>query len=163
MKIDTNMDMDYNHYKSNPLGHLDSLTRILKPIIGEIEIPEEYLTKVGFSHLSNSPQAIILYNIIQDWLLFNYLQKIVIEKVLNHTISNERNQCHLRNDQLLVYIRRERGVEKNKIVKAIYLGFGFLKRQKKLLIVASIRVTIANISSATIHETLSIDNHIQKQ
>ncbi len=38
-----------------------------------------------------------------------------------------------------------------------------MKRQKELLIAAPTEVATANIGSATIHETLSIDNRIQKQ
>ncbi len=91
IEIDTNMDMDYNHHKSNLSGHPDSLMGILEPIIGEIKISEEHLTKIESSRLGNNLQAIILCDIIQDRLLLNYLQGVIIEEVLNHTICNERN------------------------------------------------------------------------
>ncbi len=162
-KIDTNMDMDYDHHESNPSSHPNSSTGILEPIIGKIEMSEEYLTKVESSYLSDNPQAIILYDIIQDQLPLNHLQRVVVEEVLNHAICNEENQCHLRSDQLLLYVRGKGGVGKNRIVKAIYLGFSFLKRRKELLIAASTRAITANISGATIHRTLSIDDYIQKQ
>ncbi len=45
-KVDTNMDMDYNHYESNLSGYPNSSMRILELISGKIEILEEYLTKV---------------------------------------------------------------------------------------------------------------------
>ena len=64
IEIDTDMDMDYNYYKSNLLGHPNSLTGILKPIIGEIKMLEEYWTKIGSSRLGNNLQAIILCDII---------------------------------------------------------------------------------------------------
>ncbi len=157
------MDMDYNYYKSNPSSHLDSSTGILEPIISKIEISEEHLTKVEFSRLGNNLQAIILYDIIQDRLLFNYLQRVVVEEVLNHAICNEGNQCHLRSDQLLLYVRGEGGVGKSRIVKAIYLGFSFLKRQKALLITAPTRAATAHIDGVTIHGVLNVDDCIQKQ
>ncbi len=162
-EIDINMDIDYDHHKSNLSSHPNSLTGILEPIIGEIKISEKHLTKVKSNHLGDNLQVIILYDIIQDRLLLNYLQRLVIEKVLNYAIRNEKNQCHLRNDQLLLYVRGERRVGKSRIVKSIYLGFSFLKRQKALLIAALTRAATANIGGATIHGALSIDDCIQKQ
>ncbi len=60
------MDIDHNHRKFNSSGHHDFLTKILKPIIGKIEMSEEHLTKIESSRLSENPQAIVLCNIIQD-------------------------------------------------------------------------------------------------
>ncbi len=127
-EIDTDIDINYDHHKSNLSSHPDSLTRILEPIIGEIEMSEEHLTKVESSRLGDNPQAIILCDIIQDRLPLNHLQRVVIEEVLNHATCNEGNQYHLRSDQLLLYVKEEGGVGKSRIVKAIYLGFSFLKR-----------------------------------
>ncbi len=90
------------------------------------------------------------------------MQKIVVKEVLNHVICNKENQYHLRSDQLLLYVRKKGRVRKSKIVKAIHLGFSFLKRQKELLIAALIRAAIANISGATIHKALSINDRIEK-
>ena len=114
-EVDTNMDHD--QYKSDLSGYPDSLTRILKPIIDEIKMSEEYLTKIEYSHLSKNPQVIILYNIIQDRLSLNHLQKVVVEEVLNYVIFNKENQYHHRSKQLLLYVRRKEGVGKNRIVK----------------------------------------------
>ncbi len=158
----TDMDIDYNHYESNPSSHPDSSTGILEPIISEIEMSEEHLIKVESSHLDDNPQAIILCDIIQDRLSLNHLQRVVLEEVLNHVIRNKGNQCHLRSDQLLLYVRREGGVGKSKIVKAIHLGFSVLKRRKELLIAAPTGAAAANIGGTTIHGVLSIDDCIQK-
>ncbi len=54
-EIDIDMDMDYNHHESNPSSHPDFSTGILEPIIGEIEISEEHLTKVESSCLGDNP------------------------------------------------------------------------------------------------------------
>ncbi len=128
IEVDTDIDMDYDYHKSNLSSHPDSSTEILEPIIGKIEMLEEHLTEVKFNRLDNNPKAIILCDITQDQLLLNHLQRVVVEKVLNHAIYNKENQCHLRSDQLLLYIRGEGGVGKSRIVKAIYLGFSFLKK-----------------------------------
>ncbi len=90
------------------------------------------------------------------------MQRVVVKEVLNHAIRNEENQCHLRSDQLLLYVRGKGGVGKSRIVEAIHLGFSFLKRRKELLIAAPTEAATANIGGATIHGVLSIDNHIQK-
>lgn len=63
-EVDTAIDINYNQHKSNLLGHSDSLTRILEPIIGKIKMLEEDLTKIESSRFGNNLQAIILYNII---------------------------------------------------------------------------------------------------
>ena len=76
--------------------------------------------------------------------------------MLNHAISNKMNQCHHRSKQFSLHVRSKEKVEKSKVVKAIQLKFSFLKRQKKLLIIAPTGATIANISGITIHRALSI-------
>ncbi len=91
------------------------------------------------------------------------MQRVVVEEVLNYAICNEGNQCYLRSDQLLLYVRGEGGVGKSKIVKGIHLGFSFLKRRKELLIAALIGAATANIGRATIHGMLNIDDYIQNQ
>lgn len=83
--------------------------------------------------------------------------------MLNHAILNEENQCRLRNNQLLLYVRGKKGVEKSRIVNSIHLGFTFLKRQKELLIAALTGATTANNGNTTIYESLSINDCIQKQ
>ena len=162
-EIDTDIDIDYDHHKSNLSGHPNSLTGILEPIIGEIKMSEEYLTKIKSSCLGDNLEAIILCDIIQDRLPFNHLQRVIIEKVLNHAIFNKKNQCHHRSNQLLLYVKREGGVGKNRIVKAIHLRFSFLKRRKELLIAAPTGAAVVNIGDATIHKALNMDDCIQKQ
>lgn len=78
--------------------------------------------------------------------------------MLNHAIFNKKNQCHYKSEQFLLYVKEEGRVEKDRIVKAIYLRFGFLKKQTKLLIVASTRAIVTNIGDAIIYEALSIDD-----
>ncbi len=90
-EIDTDMDMDYDHHESNLSDHPHFSTRYLEPIIGKIEMSEEYLTEVESSCLGDNPQVIILSDIIQDRLPFNHLQIVVVDEVLNHTICNEGN------------------------------------------------------------------------
>ena len=90
-EIDTDMDMDYDYYKSNPSSYPDFLTGILEPIIDEIEMLEEHLTKIKSSHHGDNLQVIILCDIIYDRLPLNHLQKGVVKEVLDHAIHNKGN------------------------------------------------------------------------
>ena len=53
-EIETKMDMDYDHYESNLSSHPNSLTGILKLLIGEIEMSKKYLTKIKSSYLGDN-------------------------------------------------------------------------------------------------------------
>lgn len=85
------------------------------------------------------------------------MQRVVVEKALNHAIINKRRQYQDKSNQFLLYIRENGGVGKSKIIKAIYLGFNFLKRQFELLIIASTSIAMANIRVVTIHRALNTD------
>lgn len=67
------IDMDYNQDDFNISNHHNPSTGILEPIIDKIEMSEKHLTKVEYNHLGENPQAIILYDIIQNRLLLNHL------------------------------------------------------------------------------------------
>ena len=81
---------------------------------------EEDLTKIKSNCLGYNLQAILLYDIIKDRLFLNYLQLIVIEKVLNYAIFNKRNKCYYKSFQLLLYVRGQERVRKSRIIKAIH-------------------------------------------
>ena len=97
---------------------------------------------------------------IETQLLFNYLQRLVMGETFYHAITVKGNQSNNKNQQRLLYVRSESGVEKSRVVKAIHMGFMFLDRQSKLLLVVPTRVMAANISGVTVHGTLSIDNRM---
>lgn len=136
---------------------------MLEPIVDEMEMSKEFLTEMENDCLGENPQAIILCHIIQDRLLLNHLQRIVVEEALNHAIINKRRQCQDKCDQLLLYVRGEGGVGKSRVVKAIHLGFSFLKRRSELLIAAPTGAATANIGGATIYGALNIDDCVQSK
>lgn len=88
------------------------------------------------------------------------MQRVIIKKTLNYAILNKENQYRHRNNQLLLYVREEKKVRKNRVIKAIYLKFSFLKRQTKLLIAAPTSAVVANIDRAIIYKILSINEYI---
>ncbi len=99
---------------------------------------------------------IILCDIIKDRLPFNHLQRVIIERLLNHAILNKENQGYFKSEQLLFYDRGKWEVGKIRVLKAIDLKFRFLKKQKELLIAALIYGATAKTCGTTIHSTLSI-------
>lgn len=77
------MDTDYTKNQSTQSSRYNTITRIIKLIFDEIEMSEKFLTKMKKDCFGMNLQALILCDIIQDWLLLNYLQKVVVKKVLN--------------------------------------------------------------------------------
>lgn len=152
-----------NDNKNNfDLSHQNNIfTGILDLIVDEITMSKEHLIQIEYNRLGENSQAIILCNIIYNWLSLNYLSRILVEEALHHIITNKGNQYRNRSDQFLLYIKGKRRVGKSRVIKVIYLGFCFLRRQKKLVITTPTRFAIANIAGAIINGALSIDNSNQ--
>ena len=81
-----------------------------------------------------------------------------MEEIFHHAITVEGNQFSNRSQQLLLYIRVEGGVRKNRVIKGIYMRFIFLERQQELLLAAPTSAAAANISRAKVYDELSFDN-----
>lgn len=64
-------------------------TGILELIFNKIEMFKAVLIKIDKSCLGNDLDPVILNDIIQDQLFLNTLHCVVIEKALNHAISNK--------------------------------------------------------------------------
>ncbi len=58
-------DMEDGQFESNLSDHHGAATGFLEPLMDEIEMSEELLTKVEYNRLSENPEVIILYDIIQ--------------------------------------------------------------------------------------------------
>ena len=154
-KVDV-ADTGYEIDNNNPVGALE-------PIRGEMAIEKGMLTPIEKAQIGDNPQACVLCDIIETWLLLNYLQRTVVEETLHNAITVGGNQCSERSQQLLLYVRGERGVGKSRVVKAIHMRFMFLERQSELLLAAPTGAAAANISGATVHGALSIDNRMRSK
>lgn len=64
--------------------------------------------------------------------------------------------------QLLIYIRDEKSIKKNKIINTIEMGFFLLGKRKKLPISTSISFAINDINKNTIHIAFEINNRVKK-
>lgn len=60
-------------------------------------------------------------------------------------------------------LEEKKNVKKSKIVKTIYLRFGFLKKRFKLLIAALTKAAVTNIKGVIIDKILSINRHIKNK
>lgn len=58
-------------------------------------------------------------------------------------------------------MRGKRGVGKSRVVKAIHLGFNFLKQRSKLIIATLTEAATANIGGAIIHNSLKMDERMK--
>lgn len=63
---------------------------------------------------------------------------------------------------MLIYIKGERRVGKNRIVKPIEMRFILLGKRKKLLISAPTDSTANKISGNTVHTALEVSNRARK-
>ncbi len=91
-------DIKDSQFKSNSSAHYGAITGFLELLIDKIEMSEKLLTKVKYSCLSENSQFIILCNIIQDRLSPNYLQRVVVKKVISHVILNKENQYYYKSE-----------------------------------------------------------------
>lgn len=81
---------DINDLCQTPYQNLS--TGMLEPIFNEMKMSKAVLTKIDKSCFDDNLDSVVLYGIIQDQLLLNTLQRVVVEEVLSHAISNKRYQ-----------------------------------------------------------------------
>lgn len=81
-----------------------------------------------------------------------------MEEIFHHAITVGRNQFSNKSQQLLLYVRVEGGVGKNRVIKGIHMRFMFLERQQELLLAVPTDTTATNISGAKVYDELSFDN-----
>lgn len=90
------------------------------------------------------------------------LQCLVVEGIFDHIIRNKNRFCVTKEDQLLLYVKGEGGVEKSCIIYALKMGFTLLNRRNGLMILALIRCATEGRGGSTVYITLSISTHKAK-
>ena len=88
--VKEDIDIDYVQDNSNSASHHNFFTRVLEPIIDEIEMLEQHLTEIEYSRLGKDPQIVILYDIIHNQFSLNHLQRVIVKEALNHAILNKK-------------------------------------------------------------------------
>ena len=81
-----------------------------------------------FDHLSSNNNCKTIADHIHTALSLNQLQRFVVEKILNHVIKFTEKFCEKRNNQLLLYVKKQNDVEKNRIIKILPMKFACFKR-----------------------------------
>lgn len=111
------------------LPHKDNdKSGILEPVVGTTLLVNNMLCKI-FSELINPNfNCKTICNHIHDILPFNTMQKLVVEGIINHIIRNKGKMHFATNRQLLLYLHREKGVEKSCMVKTLEIRFVLLDR-----------------------------------
>lgn len=95
-------------------------------------------------------------------LLLNTLQRLVIEEIFDHIIQNKDRLYITREDQLLLYVRGERGIGKNCVIYGLEMGFTLLNRRNELIISALIGCAVEDREGSMVHTVLSISTHKTK-
>lgn len=84
---------------------------------------------------------------------------MIIEEILDHAIKFKGKMFLNSEKQLPIYIRSEGGVGKQRVVKAIEMGFILLStRRKKLMISAPTSFAANGIGRSTMYIALGIKN-----
>lgn len=107
------------------------------PIFRDRLIPtinKSYLPKFKSSYtlkmLSTNSGSKAVCDQIYLILPLNQLQHLTVEGILDHSIKNKGKMFLDLDQQLLVYIRDEGGIEKSRVVNVIQMGFSLLGRKK---------------------------------
>ena len=104
----------------------------------------------------------LVYDHIYLLILLNQLQHLTIKNFLDHAIKNMRKMYLYIDQQMLIYIRIEGRVEKNRVVKAIEIKFTLLGKRKKLVISALTSFAANEIGKNIVYTTLKVSNRIKK-
>lgn len=98
-----------------------------------------------------------IYNHIYDILSPNIMQRLVVERIIDHNIRKEKKLHFDINGQLLLNLHGERGDSKTHIVKALEMGFAFLGQGEELVIYELIRCVADSIVESTVHTAVGVN------
>ena len=107
--------------------------------------------------MSTNNDCKTIVNHIYTRLLLNQLQRFVVEKILNYIIKFTTNPCEKRNNQLLLYVKKQNNVEKNRTIKILQIKFACFKKQHELIVIALIECAVDAIKIDTVHIALNIN------
>ena len=128
----------------------------LKPVLSSLSLFDPILSQLLYNISPANADCKTVADHIHSILPLNTLQHRVIERVLDHIIQIQGRFCVTREDQLLLYIRREEGVGKSYVIHALGMGFTLLDRRNGLMLAALTRCAAKSIKGGTVHTALSI-------
>ena len=86
---------------------------------------------------------------------------MTIKNILDHAIKNKGKMYLYIDQQILIYIRAEKEVQKSRVVKVIEMKFTLLSKKKNLVIFAHTGFAANEISKSTVYTTLEISDRIK--
>ena len=89
-------------------------------------------------------------------LPLNTLQRLVMEGVFNHVIPIKEKLCVTREDELLLYIKEEKGLRKSCMIYAQEMGFTLLDKRNEIMLAIPTKCTAEGIKRNTVDTGLSI-------
>ena len=163
MTFQTKKINDIIDVNENKIAHLmiDSINNLIDSAVLQLLLNDEFQS-FRFSEAFLQQTAIFftdcksLTDYIHVDLSLNTFQRLVIEQVFDHVISHKKRMYESRKNQLLLYVKNESDVDKNRIIRTLEVEFDLLKKRNELMFIASIDCAIDNINESTIYTSLNI-------
>ncbi len=89
-----------------------STIEALKPILTNSILPDSLPSQPLDNIIAANANCKAIMDHIHAVLPLNTLQRLVVEGIFDHVIRNKSRLCVIREDQLLLYVRGEGGLEK---------------------------------------------------
>ena len=109
------------------------------------------------SLVRTDPISINLVDIVLAHLSLNTKQKIIMRKVICHTMYNQATPRSKQLDQLLLVVKGKGGVNKSQVIKAINRAYNVIGKIDQIYIIALTGAVADNISRNTLHSAIGID------
>lgn len=113
--------------------------------------------------LPNSLPVNANYKVVADHIYavlpLNVLQRLVVKGVVDHVIKNKGRLCVTRDNQLLLYVKGERGIGKSLVINVLEIGFALLDKRNKLVFSVLIGYTSEDIGRSIVYTALSINTY----
>lgn len=82
---------------------------------------------------------------------------LIIKDIFNCVIQNKGQLCITREDQLLLYVKREIKVVKSRKIYKLEIGFILLNKRNEPMIFVLIKYAVKGIRKIIVHTALSIN------
>lgn len=90
-------------------------------------------------------------------LLLNTLEHLIRKEFFNHVIQNKKRLCITRKNQLLLYIKQEKSIEKRYVVYTLEMKFILPNKKNELMLLVLIKYAIKDIKMSMMYISLSIN------
>ena len=133
-----------------------SAIEALEPVLISPSLPNPILLQLLYNISLANADCKAVANHINAVLPLNTLQRLVVEGVLDHVIQNKGRLYVIRENQLLLYVKGEGGVEKNRVIHVLEIGFTLLDKRNELMLSVPMEYAAEGIGGSTVHTALSI-------